>query len=281
MPATDAELIELEDVIRFVERPCRAFLRQRLGISVRESLDEVEDALPVELDALERWGVGQRLLDGLLAGAELEECVRAELARGLAAARDARGTRARPGDADRHRDRRRGAGAGGTGPARSLDVNLRLPDGRTLAGTVPGFAGDTIRRASYSRVRPRDRLAAWVRLLALAAARPGESCGSAVIGRARPGRLPRRDDRRANRSARHRGGARASWRSSSISTTAGCATRSARLPGAAAYAGAAGRGEDGLAAALAVWETTFGYDKEDREPEHLLVYGGALPLHAS
>ena len=46
----------------------------------------------------------------------------------------------------------------------------------------------------------------------------------------------------------------------------------------AAYAWAAGRGEDGLAAALAVWETTFGYDKEDREPEHLLAYGGALPF---
>ncbi len=46
----------------------------------------------------------------------------------------------------------------------------------------------------------------------------------------------------------------------------------------AAYAYAAGRGEDPIAAALDVWETTFGYDKEDREPEHLLAYGGALPL---
>ena len=39
----------------------------------------------------------------------------------------------------------------------------------------------------------------------------------------------------------------------------------------AAYAYAAGRGDDPLAAALAVWETAFGYDKEDRQPEHLLV----------
>ncbi len=47
----------------------------------------------------------------------------------------------------------------GSGPSASLDVNLRLPDGRILAGTVPGVYGDTIRRASYSRVRPKDRIA--------------------------------------------------------------------------------------------------------------------------
>ena len=47
--------------------PSRAFLRQRLGISVGDYSDEVGDALPVELDALERWGVGERLLDALIA----------------------------------------------------------------------------------------------------------------------------------------------------------------------------------------------------------------------
>ncbi len=42
----------------------------------------------------------------------------------------------------------------------------------------------------------------------------------------------------------------------------------------AAYAYAAGAGEDPIAAAVDAWDTTFGFDKEDREPEHLLVYGG-------
>ena len=45
----------------------RAFLRQRLGISLYAAADEIEDELPVELDGLERWGVGQRLLDGAAA----------------------------------------------------------------------------------------------------------------------------------------------------------------------------------------------------------------------
>ena len=75
-------MIELDNLVRFVEAPVRAFLRDRLGISVSEFFDEVEDELPVELDALGKWGVGQRLLDGVLAGAELEDCKNAELARG-------------------------------------------------------------------------------------------------------------------------------------------------------------------------------------------------------
>ena len=44
-----------------------------------------------------------------------------------------------------------------------------------------------VRALSYSRVRPRDRLRAWVRLLALSAARPGSPFESVVIGRARAG----------------------------------------------------------------------------------------------
>ena len=52
--------------MRFAQRPVRAFLRQRLGMNVREFSDEVEGDLPVELDGLGRWGVGQRLLDARL-----------------------------------------------------------------------------------------------------------------------------------------------------------------------------------------------------------------------
>ena len=78
----DQALVELEDLVRFAGHPVRAFLRQRLGISVGDYADEVEDALPVELDALERWGVGQRLLDGVLGGADIEACIAAEIARG-------------------------------------------------------------------------------------------------------------------------------------------------------------------------------------------------------
>jgi exodeoxyribonuclease V gamma subunit len=46
----------------------------------------------------------------------------------------------------------------------------------------------------------------------------------------------------------------------------------------AAYAQAVAAGEDGESAARGAWETVFRYEKEDRQPEHLLVHGDALPL---
>jgi exodeoxyribonuclease V gamma subunit len=36
--------------------------------------------------------------------------------------------------------------------------------------------------------------------------------------------------------------------------------------------------ESGVAAADKAWTSTFDYPKEDRQPEHLLVYGGEITL---
>ncbi len=279
LPPVSAGVIELDSLARFVEHPVRAFLRQRLGISVRESLDEVQDALPVELDGLQAWGVGQRLLEGLLAGAELAACVRAELARGsLPPGKLADPIIARVGpivtqiaaEAQQH----------GSGPSVSLDVNLRLPDGRVLAGTVPGVYGETIRRASYSKVRPKDRIAAWVRLLALSATRPERSFESAVIGRARAeayratavtvAHIPPLHAAPAERGALalHHLGALIELYDRGMREVLPIACQSS-----AAYAHAASDGSDAEAAATKAWESEFRFDKEDREPEHVLVYG--------
>ncbi len=64
------------------KHPVRAFLRQRLGFSLGDFSEAVEDALPVELDALEAWDIGERLLEARLAGVDLKTAVQAEIARG-------------------------------------------------------------------------------------------------------------------------------------------------------------------------------------------------------
>ena len=62
----------------------RAFLRQRLGVALRSDEDEIDDALPIELDGLERWGVGQRLLEGRARGRRATSArICAEIARGM------------------------------------------------------------------------------------------------------------------------------------------------------------------------------------------------------
>jgi exodeoxyribonuclease V gamma subunit len=279
LPPLGGELIELGDLVRFVEHPARAFLRRRLGISVRESLDEVQDALPIELGGLGEWGVGQRLLEGVLTGASLDECIAAEVARGmLPPARLALPVldKVRPiveriaQEAARH----------GQGPSDSLDVRIRLQDGRTLAGTVAGVHADTIRRVSYSRVRPRDRLGAWVRLVALTASRPERPFESAVIGRAQSNSygahttLAQIPPLAEDPTGRHERAL------AQLTTLVDLYDRGMREPlplacdSSAAYAKALALGEDPEQAAQKQWETVFRYDKEDRQPEHLLVFGG-------
>jgi exodeoxyribonuclease V gamma subunit len=283
LPPADDAVVELDRLVRFIERPVRALLRDRLGISLSDTFDEVRDAMPVELDKLEEWDVGQRLLEGVLAGAALADCVEAERARGLLppGALSARPLREITAVVEQLVQ---ATTTHASGPPGSLDVNLALPDGRTLAGTVTGVCGDTIRTISYSRVRARVRLGAWVRLLALTAARPEQPFESVVIGRARPeARHAYVTTARIGPLGADRGGRRATA-VEHLEVLLDLYDRGMREPlplaceTSAAYARAAVSLEDAPRAARGGWESGFAYDKEDRDPEHLIVYGGQIAL---
>jgi exodeoxyribonuclease V gamma subunit len=271
LPDQRQDVIELERLVSFAERPVRALLRDRLGISLSESFEEIEDAIPVELDSLEQWTVGQRLLDGVLSGAAIDDCIAAERARGsvppgelgTAPLRSIKPVVDRIASAAREL---------GEATPTSLDVNVALPDGRRLAGTIAGVCGTTIRTISYSRVRPRERIRAWVRLLPLTLARPDERHEALVIGRARPGAARgagitvARIEPVAPEEARDQ-----------LAAIVDLYDRGMREPlplaceTSAAYVAA---GED---AAREAWTTDYGdYDKEDRKPEHVLAFDGQI-----
>jgi exodeoxyribonuclease V gamma subunit len=282
LPPRPAAVVELDDLVRFVEHPVRAFLRQRLGVSVRSATDEVHDALPVELDALERWGVGQRLLDARLAGIDGNTAIKAEIARGtlppgvlgapvindvypIVDAIVAEATTLRPG----------GAGAD------PLDVRVPLAEGRLLSGTVAGVGGDVLLSATYSRVGPRHRLAAWVRLLALTATWPDRELSAMTVGRASG-----RDDVRCAlvRSLGEDPAERRAAATRELEVLIDLYDRGLCEPlpifcaTSAAYAAAANYGQDPAAAAAREWTTGWAFDKEDRELEHRLVLGDVLTL---
>ena len=48
----------------------------------------------------------------------------------------------------------------------------------------------------------------------------------------------------------------------------------------AAYARAVARAEDPVAAGRREWESTYAWDREDRDPEHQLAFGGVLSFDA-
>jgi exodeoxyribonuclease V gamma subunit len=273
LPPLSAQVLELDDLVAFVSRPVRAFLRRRLGIAVGDYADEVEDALPVELDGLGTWGVGQRMLDARLAGAEPRAAALAEIARGTLPP----GVLGRPVIEAVHPIVDEIVAHLPPGEPTSVDAKLTLPDGRTLSGTVPGVCGGVLRAVTYSRVSPRHRLAAWVRLLALTAAHPERDYEAVTLGRAAtdsPGHvtIARIPPLPAADALEHLG------------VLADLYDRGMREPpplaclSSAAYAAAARDGRDPEAAARSEWESAFRYDREDREPEHLLALGGARPL---
>ena len=82
LPLQQRDVVELEDLVRFIERPMRGFLRQRLGMRVGGRFGVVSDVMPVELDRLERWEVGERLLAAIMAGTPIDIAVERETARG-------------------------------------------------------------------------------------------------------------------------------------------------------------------------------------------------------
>ena len=164
-------------------RSCAGASASRVG----DYDDEIEDALPIELDDLEKYGVGKRLLDTLLARSRRRRppstprsragsCRRGALGQAvvdevwpkvgavLTCARDVLDLQAEP---------------------ESVDVRAILADGRTLSGTVSGVAGDVLRSISYATLGPQHRIAAWVRLVALTAAHPERPFQAITVGRRR------------------------------------------------------------------------------------------------
>jgi exodeoxyribonuclease V gamma subunit len=278
LPAPREPLVELETLVRFVERPVRTFLRTRLGISLGASPDEVGDALPVELDALQKWSLGERLLAARLAGSDPQSAYRAELARGLLPP----GLLAMPVVTEVLGNVEDVVGAlGALGvldrDPRSLDARVPLEDGRLLSGTVAGVRGDALVTVTYSRVGPRHRLAAWARLLALAAAHPRRAFEAVTVGRAQAGahhseRVTVARVRAPEDAGRHlRALVDLYDRGMREVPPIACLT-------SAAYARAAHEDADPVEAAAGQWESRYRFDGEAGEPEHRFVLGDDCPF---
>ena len=252
LPELERAVIELDDVVRFARHPVRAFLRERLGITVAEYDDEVADDLPVQLEPLDEWQIGQRLLDARLAGTDRRAAILAEIARGTLPP----GTLGEP--VIRRIDPVVDAiyAQAPPGETTSVDVCLPLPDGRLLSGTVTNVVGDALRAVTYSKLNARDRITAWTRLLALQAAHPDRMFTAVTVGRDAIARIAGLDGLLAL---------------DYLLVLLDLYERGMREPAplycktSAAYAA----GDN----ARAVWESDR-FPAEDAEPEHQLVLGG-------
>jgi exodeoxyribonuclease V gamma subunit len=168
LPAqSDQEPIGLDDLIGFFSHPARALIRSQAGFSVAEAEPPSEE-IPIEPNGLEKWQVGEKYLRLLLSGQPAErinaslwrsgEVPPGKLGAGLltSISQDAQAliaalpTRAEP---------------------QAHDVELTIGT-MSLLGRIT-TQDDYLLTTTFSRRNPRNLLAAWVRLLALAASEPG------------------------------------------------------------------------------------------------------------
>jgi exodeoxyribonuclease V gamma subunit len=285
LPPGEGTTIELGELVRFVQHPVRAFLRRRLGIGSSARDEDVDDGLSLELDALEQWNVGERLLQARLAGANRDAAIAAEIARGelppelLAEPVLAKVYPVVEQLVEAAADHIPTAAA-----STSLGLRVELPEGRTLVGTVPGVRGDLVTATTYSRVAPKHRLVAWVYLLALTASRPETPYQAVTLGRRRADGPGARDVTIACVRLSADGEARRAEALRELAVLVDLFERGMREPlplwckTSAAYAVAVAAGRDGQAAAGSEWTTDWNYRKEDAEPEHVLVYAGRRTL---
>lgn len=184
LPPAPVGDLELEDLVSFLADPARAFLRQRLEVFVPRDEEERADELPIELDGLAEWQVGDRMLRELFEGAAPDTVLAREWRRGVlppgklgwAKAQEilqkagplASMAQTITQDAD----------------ASAHDVTIDL-GGRLLTGTVTDIFDRRVVKMTYSRLGPKPQLEAWVSLLALSVSAPGRGWTSGAVGRGR------------------------------------------------------------------------------------------------
>lgn len=181
LPSAGAGDVALDDLIRFVEHPTRAFLRQRLALTLLREEQELDDAICVELDNLEQWEIGDRLLRLRLDGVPAEAARGAERRRGTVPPEEL-GKRLLDDLLPKVEAVAAAALPFVAGEARTVDVDAVLA-GRHVTGTIGGVRGNTVVRATYSTLSAKHRLRAWVQLLACTVTHPQTQWQAVVIGK--------------------------------------------------------------------------------------------------
>ncbi|NNG18861.1 exodeoxyribonuclease V subunit gamma [Naumannella sp. ID2617S] len=173
--------VPLADLQAFFAHPARAFLRRRAGLSSLTEDAAVLDEIPLALDGLQQWQIGERMLRAHLAGAPMDALRMPEVLRGGLPPFEL-GNRALDSLAEQVVAIARVARQHLVGPAESRWVDVDLGRWR-LTGLVPGVHGGQAVEVNFSAVKGRHRLRAWLTLLALKCSHPETDWRSTVVGR--------------------------------------------------------------------------------------------------
>ena len=180
LPPVDVTELSPQDLGTFLASPVNAFLRTRLGLSLREDDDQAPEQIPIALNGLTSWQVGNRSLRLLTRGESVDRVSAAEYARGELPPGPLGGETLRTVGAEALAIAEKSQ-ALRNGQPRHVGVSIDLPNGVRVVGVVPDVYEDGIVRASFSKTKPKEELRIWAELLALAAARPDRTWTACLV----------------------------------------------------------------------------------------------------
>jgi exodeoxyribonuclease V gamma subunit len=183
LPEPPKDDVALADLLGFFRDPVKGFFRA-LDCTLPWDVDEIDDAMPVEIDALQEWTVGDRMLADLLRGMELEAATHAEWRRGMLPP-GRLGWRKAKDISDRAAELAIAAMQHQRVAPDAHDIDVDLGDGRRVTGTVSPVFGDRTVSVTYSRLAAKHVLQAWIPLVALTAQRPDGQWSALCVGRGR------------------------------------------------------------------------------------------------
>lgn len=196
LPAAGAELaapevIELDELVRFLEHPIRFLLQRRLGLSLGEDDQRLADRDPIALGPLQRWQLGQELLTLRLAGTDPGPWRELTMAAGTVPV-GGLGEVALAG-VEELVDQVVSEVDGIAGEPWRQPIDLAVPTSGVagtdlhavrLTGSVE-LVGSTVLHVGVSRLKAKHRLAAWVRTVAVLAVAPDPATRAVLIGAGR------------------------------------------------------------------------------------------------
>jgi exodeoxyribonuclease V gamma subunit len=266
--------VALADLIAFFKDPVKGFFRA-LDVTLPWEVDGVADAMPVEIDALEAWGVGDRMLRDMLRGTHPNDALQAEWRRG-ALPPGRLGWRKAEEIREAAMQLAIAAMSHQQTTPQTYDVDVDLGGGRRLTGTVgPVYAGRLV-AVGYSKLDGKHLLDSWLRLLAVAAHDPDHNYSALTVGR------PPRGTKAQQRLLGPVDEAPDVLLADLVAIYDAGRREPLPLPLKTSFAWANARkvGSDPVEAALDKWKTKGTWDKDDAEPAHVRVWGEHAPLSA-
>ncbi|ULE33991.1 exodeoxyribonuclease V subunit gamma [Mycobacterium sp. IDR2000157661] len=188
LPAPPPDDVNLADLVAFFRDPVKGFFRA-MDYTLPWEVDGVADAMPVDINALEEWTVGERMLTDMLRGMDPDQARHAEWRRGTLPPGNL-GWRKSKELCDQATEIATAAAPYRGAEPEAVDVDIDL-GGRRLTGTVAPFFGDRLLSVTYSKLDGRHLLQPWIPLLALFADDPSRNFTAVCIGRPRRGTTPR------------------------------------------------------------------------------------------